>query len=109
MNKSEIYIKMLGLALQYIRYIQSLDKEKKGNDMSCYYESNLVHNLAYTILNEEFDLHDINFLNYQAKNYIDDCSIEISLNYDQNVKYIQNLFRLVPLELRDKLIWDGPL
>lgn len=30
MNKSEIYIKMLGLALQYIRYIQLLDKKKKA-------------------------------------------------------------------------------
>ncbi|MBK5074157.1 zinc ABC transporter substrate-binding protein [Budviciaceae bacterium CWB-B4] len=108
MTKSEIYLKMIGLSLQYIRYKQNLDSGQKGSDISCYYEADLVHNLVYTVMNEEFGEHDVHFLNYQARNYFEECSEEISLNYNQHIEYITELFRLVPEELSYKLIWSGP-
>ncbi|MDF7666469.1 hypothetical protein PT273_01155 [Orbaceae bacterium ESL0727] len=108
MDKREIYLRMITSVLQYIRYIQSLDKKIKGKDISCYYEANLVHNLCYSVLNPDFEAHDIHFLNYQARNYIEDCNENISLNYNQHVKYIKELFKLVPLELRSQLLWSGP-
>lgn len=50
-NKNEIYVKMLLLAIPYIRNVQS---HKGRADRSCYYEAELVHNLAYTILTPAF-------------------------------------------------------
>ncbi len=39
MNKNDIYIKMLVLALTYIRNIQTHSKKVKGEDVSCYFEA----------------------------------------------------------------------
>ncbi|WP_168428760.1 zinc ABC transporter substrate-binding protein [Erwinia amylovora] len=108
MKKNEIYVKMLALSLPYIRNIQSLDKKEKGRDMSCYFEAELVHNLTHTLLNPDFTEHDIWFLNHQAKYYYDKCNDDISPNYNQHLKYIRELFELVPDTLKVKLSWHGP-
>lgn len=108
MNKNDIYVKMLSLSLPYIRSIQSLDKEEKGRDMSCYYEAELVHNLMYSLLVAEFTEHDLWFLNNQAKYYFEECSEEISPNYNQQISYIRELFAMVPDSLSSKLFWTGP-
>ncbi|EKM0148448.1 zinc ABC transporter substrate-binding protein [Cronobacter dublinensis] len=108
MNKNDIYVKMLSLSLPYIRSIQSLDKEEKGRDMSCYYEAELVHNLMHSLLIAEFTEHDLWFLNNQAKYYFEECSEEISPNYNQQISYIRELFAMVPDSLRSKLFWTGP-
>jgi len=108
MKKNEIYVRMLSLSLPYIRNIQSLDKKEKGRDVSCYFEAELVHNLTHTLLMPEFTEHDIWFLNNQSKYYFEKCNDDISPNYHQNVEYIKCLFKIVPDELRPKLLWNGP-
>src|SRR5699024_2717711 len=103
MKKNEIYIEMLKWALPYIRNVQSQNVFRKANDKSCYYEAELVHNLAPTILESNFSDHDIWFLNYQAKYYIENCSEDISPNYNGHIERIKKLFELVPPELKEKL------
>lgn len=108
MKKNEIYVKMLSLALPYIRNIQSLGKKDKGRDISCYFEAELVHNLMHTLLTSEFVEHDLWFLNNQAKYYFEKCSVDISPNYNQHIEYIKSLFKIVPDSLRARLLWQGP-
>lgn len=96
---------MLILAIPYIRNVQS---HKGRTDRSCYYEAELVHNLTYTILTPDFEDHDIYFLNNQARYYIENCSNEISLNYNEHKRLITALIKAVPCDLKDKLIWAGP-
>lgn len=108
MKKNLIYVRMLSLVLPYIRNIQSLGEGVKGKDQSCFFEAELVHNLTNSLLDSEFSEHDIWFLNYQAKSYLENCSDRISPNYHEHLKSIKSLFELVPDELRDKLLWAGP-
>lgn len=108
MKKNEIYVKMLSLALPYIRNVQSLSIKEKGNDISCYFEAELVHNLMHTLLTSDFLEHDLWFLNNQAKFYFERCSEDISPNYIQHIEYIKLLFSIVPTDLKVKLLWDGP-
>lgn len=102
-NKSDIYIKMLILAIPYIRRIQSC---KGRTDRPCYHEAELVHNLAYTILTPDFKEHDIHFLNYQSRYYIEDCSEEISPNYNGHKVFIISFFEIVPEKMKHKLMWE---
>lgn len=108
MKKNLIYLRMLSLSLPYIRNIQTLDEEAKGKDKSCFFEAELVHNLTVTLLDSEFSGHDIWFLNYQAKSYLQNCSDEISPNYHEHLRCIRSLFELVPDALRKNLLWPGP-
>ncbi len=108
MSKNEIYVGMLAVALPYIRNIQSLDGKDKGNDVSCYFEAELIHNLTHTLLIAQFTEHDIWFLNHQSKYYYDNCNEDISPNYNKHIEYIRELFKLVPEELKNKLEWTGP-
>lgn len=109
MKKNEIYVEMLGRALTYIRNVQSQDSIRKAKDISCYYEAELVHNLLITIFDAEFEQHDIWFLNHQARYYYENCNTEISINYDKQVSFIKELFAMVPVELKNKLTWNGPI
>ncbi len=109
MYKNEIYVKMLGLALPYIRNVQLLENKKKNLSFSCYLEAELVHNLTITILDKNFSEHDIWFLNSQAKYYVEKCNENISPNYIQHLIYIKELFNIVPDALKSKLTWAGPL
>ncbi|MEX6219553.1 zinc ABC transporter substrate-binding protein [Providencia hangzhouensis] len=108
MTKNEIYVDMLFWILPYIRNIQSQDKKIKSKDLSCYYESELIHNLPNKILTNEFTSSDISFLNYQAKYYYENCTPKISVLYSKNIEYINMLFILVPDELKNQLTWSGP-
>lgn len=108
MKKNEVYIEMLGWALPYIRNVQSQSALRKAHDKSCYYEAELVHNLPYKILSQDFDESDVHFLNNQAKYYFESCNEDISPNYNGHVACIKKLFHLVPKDLKGKLIWDGP-
>lgn len=108
MYKNEIYVKMLGLALPYIRNLQRMEKREKILDVACYLEAELVHNLTITILDKDFKEHDIWFLNNQAKYYFELCNEEISPNYNKHVTYIKELFVIVPGYLKCKLTWVGP-
>lgn len=107
-NKNRIYIEMFALSLPYIRNIQSLDVQERCEDRSCYFEAELIHNLSYALLDKQFTSYDIWFLNCQAKYYYTYCNEHISLNYNKQIEYIKELFRLVPDELKTKLEWKGP-
>ncbi|MGG4665300.1 zinc ABC transporter substrate-binding protein [Providencia vermicola] len=108
MTKNEIYVDMLFWILPYIRNIQSQDAKIKSEALSCYYESELIHNLPNKILINEFTSSDISFLNYQAKYYYENCTPKISILYSKNIEYIKMLFDLVPDELKEQLKWLGP-
>lgn len=82
MYKNEIYVKMLGLALPYIRNLQRLEKKEKILNLSCYLEAELVHNLTVTILNKNFTEHNIWFLNNKAKCYVEECNENTSPSYN---------------------------
>lgn len=108
MQKNEIYIEMLRCCLPHIRNVQTHGVFRKATDKSCYYEAELVHNIALTILNPAFEMHDIHFLNHQAKYYVENCSAKISINYEQQVRFIKEIFKLVPDDLKEYLYWEGP-
>ncbi len=108
MTKSEIYIQMFNLVLPYVRSIQSQNAWVKARDMSCYFETELIHNLSRSILEQDILEHDIWFLNVQAKYYFEKCSENISPNYNQHLDYIKLLFKMVPDNLKSKLQWQGP-
>ncbi len=108
MYKNEIYVKMLGLALPYIRNLQRLENKEQSLNMSCYREAELVHNLSSTILDKDFKEHDIWFLNNQAKYYFEKCNEDLSPNYNQHLSYIKELFNIAPENLKSKLTWVGP-
>ncbi|NIG77540.1 zinc ABC transporter substrate-binding protein [Klebsiella sp. Ap-873] len=108
MYKNELYVKMLELALPYIRNLLQLERKEKILNLSCYLEAEFVHNLTVTILDKNFTDHDIWFLNHQAKAYFEKCNEDISPNYNQNIMYIKELFSIVPNDLKSKLIWVGP-
>lgn len=74
MIKNEIYADILFWILPYIRNIQSQSKKRKSEDLSYYYESELIHNRPNKILIDEFTSIDISFLNYQAKYYYENCT-----------------------------------
>mgnify|MGYP000939442843 CR=1 FL=1 len=107
MTKSEIYIQMFNLVLPYVRNIQSRNAWVKSMDMSCYYETELIHNLPKSILEKSIVDHDIWLLNNQARYYFEKCSADISPNYHQQIEYIKLLFNLVPAELKVKSLWEG--
>lgn len=108
MTKSEIYIQMLNLVLPYVRNIQLKNAWVKARDMSCYLETELIHNLPKSILEQDMMEHDLWFLNNQAKYYFEKSSEDISPNYNQHIEYIKLLFKMVPENLKCKLQWQGP-
>ena len=77
-------------------------------DRSCYYETELVHNLPVSMYEPDFAEHDIWFLNVQARAYCRQCSAAVSALYPQQVGRIRKLFALVPEDLRPKLQWSDP-
>jgi len=108
MSKLEIYVKMFELILPYVRSIQSQNAGAKSRDLSCFFETELIHNLPKSLLDENITEHDVWFLNNQARYYYQNCNDEISPNYNQNIKYVKELFKIIPDELKPKLLWQGP-
>src|SRR5471030_2060802 len=107
-TKSAIYIKMFDLVLPYVRSIQSQNAWVKSKDLSCYFETELIHNLPRSILDSNITEHDVWFLNHQAKYYYEYCNENISPNYHRHLIYIKELFSIVPETLKPKLTWQGP-
>ncbi len=106
-RKQEIYTEMLLFAIPLIRNIQTWPWYRRlPTGHLCYCEAELVHNLQYSILTPEFVEHDIHFLNYQARSYCKNC--KVSPNYRWHIQRIQELFSLVPQELKPHLLWLGP-
>jgi len=76
--------------------------------MSCYFETELIHNLPKSILEKDMVEHDVWFLNNQARYYFEKCNEDISPNYNQHLIYIKELIDIVPEDLKSKLTWVGP-
>jgi hypothetical protein len=77
----------------------------KGNNKSCYFEAELIHNLPVSMLEFEIIEHDIHFLNNQAKWYLEKCNSKISPLYERNERLIKELVSIVPEERKHQLKW----
>ena len=108
MNRIDIYIDMLSVALPYIRNLQTHGFLRKMIDKSCYYEAELLHNIVGSLREPNFCNWDIYFLNNQAKYYIENADEKICPNYTSHKKNIKNLFNLVPDSRKKELSWSGP-
>ena len=113
-RKQEIYKDILSSALPSARNCLSqfrrprlfvLLSPKQQKWLRYQYElAEFVHNLYVSLLEEDFTNHDIHFLNYQARSFFK------RHGNDEPVYayYIQELFKEVPEQMRDKLMWAGP-
>ncbi len=117
-RKQEIYREMLSCSLPASR--NALSRLHGWNPLrlfqsryrrfikSSYELAELTHNLYETVADEDFRDHDIWFLNHQARSFYDQNNEQTCYSYSTMVNYIQELFKIVPEELRDKLDWEGP-
>ena len=62
--------------------------------------------ISITILDEEFREHDLHILNHQAKWYYENAPQDYM--YKIIIPIIKELFDIVPLDLKYKLIWSKP-
>ena len=69
----------------------------------------LLHNVPKTMLYSDLSLEDVFFLNHQARNFCRMSGGNTLLHYDWYMGAIQELFSLVPDQLRSDLKWDGVL
>lgn len=102
-RKQELLRDLLCQSLSFIRNRQTLPWWRKAFDKAVYFESELVHNISPSIFNSDFTDHDIWFINHQAKWYIENCTPEISPNYDFVKKTVEELIGLVPPSLAHKI------
>ncbi len=102
-RKQEIYKDMTSRAVILIRNLQTSSILMKAISKTSYYEAELVHNLSISMLNADFEEHDVWFLNNQAAWYLRNCSESNSINYNAHKKDIYELFDLVPIELKSGL------
>lgn len=107
-RKQEIYGEILRLVLIQARCEALMPWWKKIFRKTLYHELELVHNLCDSMYESEFANHDIWFLNNQARYYCENTSEKISSFHCRNVKLISEMFELVPIDLHDKLKWNGP-
>lgn len=116
-RKQEIYRDMLSWALPQTRnslkYVTSLEPftvlgRKRLRSLRGHYAvAQLVHGLAYILLEEEFTDADISFLNFGARSFCEN-SAETCTHYPLFAYFIQELFKVVPEDKRQQLEWDGP-
>lgn len=93
-RKQEIYREMLTSSVCYCRNVFSGSLFSKAFDKSCFVELELVHNIPISILNPEFDEHDIWFLNHQAKGFVFNADESSTPNYSV---YKSRIFELISL------------
>lgn len=117
-RKQEIYQDILRWALPSARNTLSryrrvhpimLLSPRRQRYLNAQYEiAEFVHNIYFSILDEEFLDHDIHFLNYQARNFYVRNNDNCCDSYSIFVHYIQELFKAVPEDKKNKLVWSGP-
>ena len=103
MNRIDIYLDMLSVALPYIRNIQTHGFLRKSFDRSCCYEAELLHNIVGSLREPNFCSWDIYFLNNQAKFYIEKADESMCPNYKSHEKNIKQLFKLVPDNIKKRI------
>jgi hypothetical protein len=116
-RKQEIYKEILSWALpstrntlspfQRVRPFVLLSPRSQRDLAAQYVVAEFVHNLYVSILDEVWTDHDIHFLNYQAR-ILYERNDETCLHYSLFMYYIQELFKEVPEDRKDKLRWSGP-
>ena len=109
MSKSKVYLNMIRDAVNHSRNISANSITTKVFDKSAYFELELVHNLFNSINTEEITESDIYFLNHQAKWYLENCSEQISPNFEENKRRIKEILSMVPDDLRLGLIIKADL
>ena len=67
-----------------------------------------VHDVSGSILEEDFTSHDIWFLNVHARSFAERNNDKTCDHYSLFSYYIQELFKIVPTDLRGELKWNGP-
>lgn len=117
-QKQEIYREILRWALpqsrntlsqfRQVRLWRLLSCKKQRHLRGTYEVAQFVHNLYVSILEEDFTSHDIWFLNVQARAFIECNDDKTCYLYSLFAYYIQELFKIVPANLRDELKWNGP-
>ena len=105
-TKNEIYTELLKAALPIIRNALTRKIVFGKLRFEAYELSQLIHSLPVNILDEQFDDHDIWFLNEHARDY---CQSAQNTGTFPSVKeLIKELFVLVPDDQKSKLEWEGP-
>lgn len=117
-KKQEIYREILSFALpesrntlsqfNRVRCWRILSRKQQLHFRETYEVAQFVHNLYVSILAEDFTSHDIWFLNVQARSFIERNNEKNCCLYSLFAYYIQELFKIVPDTLKDKLEWNGP-
>lgn len=117
-RKQEIYAEILSWTIPTIRtglspYSHIIPLRMLGPSrqrlLKSYYElAQLVHNLYVSIVEEDFNDHDLYFLNIHARSFMKRNSEETCPCYNLLLYYIQELFKIVPDSMREKLEWEGP-
>lgn len=108
MKKKDVYLAIYQSSIQQINSVSTKGKLVRLFDKSTYYESQLIHKLSLLLKNDYFDDMDVDFLNWGAKNYYEECNMKKSMLYDEQLTRFSMLFSLVPKEMRYKLEWAGP-
>lgn len=117
-RKQEIYRDLLWWGLPYIRNGLSIVRfapwwrvmvwSQKSSAESYYQIAEFLHNLPVSILTEEFNEHDIWFLNNHVKQFLAKVNSHDCYLYERYCNVIKELFSLVPGDMRDQLEWSGP-
>ncbi|MEO5931894.1 MAG: hypothetical protein ABIR47_18310 [Candidatus Kapaibacterium sp.] len=107
-RKQDIYCEMLNTSLSVIRNISTWRWWRRIRNRTTYLEAQLIHNISHSILDEKIVQHDIWFLNYQARSYLERATPENSINYYRMKCCIRQLFDIAISEGVEGLKWDGP-
>ena len=107
-KKQELYIHLASFTLASMRNLHTWRNRwliwKYGNFLP---ELELVHNLHHLLVNPDFEVYDIYWLNTQAKQFVQNCSKERNY-YHLVCNDIKELIALVPDNLKAELRWQGP-
>ncbi|MDG1642590.1 hypothetical protein DA718_17760 [Klebsiella huaxiensis] len=108
MNKKDVYLEIYRCSLQHIRNVSKLSLWGRFRDKSVYYESQLIHKFCFLLRGEVFNDADIDFLNWGARYYYEECDIKKSIIYNEQLRRFSILFSLVPETMKSQLTWKGP-
>lgn len=108
MRKNDIYLDLLHVTLIHLRMVASSGLLYRIKDRSALFETDLIHKFHVFLSEDEFGDDDIQFLNYQARYYYENCNQKISMLYNDHLESFSKLFSLVPEHLQAKLEWKGP-
>ncbi len=98
-EKQKLYEQILSFVLPTMRNVQTWPFWRRIR-FNLYDELELVHNLPPLSLRPEFSVHDVYWLNVQARNYVVAAAAHRRFHYAGVVECIRKLRALVPPELQ---------